>query len=131
MQQSQQALFQRKPSQLEETLQNFIKATQSIFDQVNKNHEIMSRNHDASVKILETRIDQLSRKIAALPSSSGGFTSNTVDNPKNETCKVVEMYFGVVTKKGEAERVQEDEIEKKEGGIKKEDIENQGDKEER
>ncbi|KAI5391767.1 hypothetical protein KIW84_076541 [Lathyrus oleraceus] len=34
MQQSQQALFQRNPSQLEETLQNFIKVTQSSFEQI-------------------------------------------------------------------------------------------------
>lgn len=43
----------------------------------------------------------------------GGFTGNTIDSPKNETCKVVETDFGVVTKKGEAERVKEDDIKKK------------------
>ncbi|XP_050910031.1 uncharacterized protein LOC127123897 [Lathyrus oleraceus] len=91
----------------------------------------MSRKHDASIKNLETQIGQLSRQIVALPSSSGGFTGNTVDNPKNETCKVVETYFGVVTEKGEVERAQDDEIEKKECGSEKEDGENQGDKEER
>lgn len=53
MQQEQQALVQRKPSQLEDTLQNFIKVTQSSFYQVKKNHETMSRNHDTSIKKLE------------------------------------------------------------------------------
>lgn len=91
----------------------------------------MSRNHDASIKNLETHIGQLSRQITALPSSSREFTSNTVDNPNNETCKVMEMDFGVVTKKGEAEKVKKVKIEIKEGGSEKEDSENQGDKEER
>ena len=60
MYQNQQASnFQRKPSQLEETLQNFIKATHSGFEQANKNHETMSRNHDASIKKLEKQIGQL------------------------------------------------------------------------
>ena len=73
----------------------------------------MSRNHDASIKNLETHIGQLSWQIAVLPSSSRGFTNNTIDNPKNETWKVVETNFGVVTKMDKAERVQEDEIKKK------------------
>lgn len=45
----------------------------------------MSRNHDAFIKDLKMQIDQLSKQIVALPSSSGGFTGNTVDNPKNES----------------------------------------------
>lgn len=59
----------------------------------------MSRNHDASIKNLETQIDQLSRKIVVLPSSSEGFTGNTIDNPKNETCRVIETNFRVVIKR--------------------------------
>ncbi|XP_050896177.1 uncharacterized protein LOC127102896 [Lathyrus oleraceus] len=110
MQQSQQAPFQRKPSQLEETLQNFTKATQSSFDQINKNHEEMSKNQDVSIKNMEMKIGQLSRQITTLPGSSGGFTGNTVDNPKNETCKVVNTDyikppFPIIKKKP----VQEDE----------------------
>lgn len=53
----------------------------------------MSKNHDASIKKLEMQIGQLSIQIAALPSSSGGFTSNTIDNPKNEYCKAIEIGF--------------------------------------
>lgn len=93
MQQSQQALFQRKLSQLEETLQNFIKVIQSRFNKVNKNREILSRNHDASIKNMETHIGQLSRQIADLPSSSGGFIGNIVGNPKNEPWKAVDTSF--------------------------------------
>lgn len=64
MQQNQQASnFQKKPSQLEETLQNFIKATHISLEQANRNHEIFARNHDASIKNWETQIGQLSRKI--------------------------------------------------------------------
>lgn len=107
MQQSQQAPFQRKPSQLEETLQNFIKVTQSSFNQVNRNHEEMSRNHNASIKNMDMKIGQLSRQIVVLLSSSEGFTGNTVENPKNETCKVVDTNLGVIIEKGK------DEIDKK------------------
>ncbi|KAI5392578.1 hypothetical protein KIW84_077105 [Lathyrus oleraceus] len=77
----------------------------NLFEEVTRNHDILSRNHDTSIKNLETQIDRLSRKTATLPSSSGGFTGNTVNNPKNETCKVVETDFGVVTRKEEAEKV--------------------------
>lgn len=66
-----------------------------------------------------------------MPSSSGGFTGNTVDNPKNESCKDVETDFGVRIEKGEIEIVKEDVIERKECGIQKEENGNQGDKEER
>lgn len=50
-----------KQSQLEETLQNFIKVTQSSLDQINKNHEKMGRNQDESIKNMEMKICQLSR----------------------------------------------------------------------
>lgn len=56
IQQSQQAQIQRKPSQLEETLRNFIQATQSSFAQVNKNHKTTSRKHDASIKFWRCRL---------------------------------------------------------------------------
>lgn len=91
-------------SQLEETLQNFIKATHSGLEQVNKNHEILTRNQEASIKNLVIRIGQLSRQLEALPSSSRGFTGYTIDNPKNETCKVVEMDIGLITRKEEVEK---------------------------
>lgn len=61
----------------------------------------MSRNYGVSIKNLETKIGQFTRQIVALPCSSGGFTSNIVYNPKNESCKAVEIDFGVITKKGE------------------------------
>lgn len=66
----------------------------------------MCRNQDVSIKNIEMNISQLSRQIAAFPSSSGGFTSNIVDNPKNETCKVVDTNLGVNIRKDK------DEIEK-------------------
>lgn len=112
MQQGQQAIFQRKPSQLEETLQNFIKVTQSSLDIVNKNHETMSRNHATSIKNLEMQIGLLSRQIAALACSSGGFTCNTIKIPKNESCKAMETDFWVITEKDEDEVVKKNVSEK-------------------
>lgn len=52
------------------------------------------------------KIGQLSRQIVVLPSLSGGFTGNTIENPKNETYKVVDTDLGVISEKGK------DEIEK-------------------
>ena len=69
------------------------------------------------------QIGQLSRQITTLPRSGGGFRSNIMANPKNETCKAVETDFEVITKQGEDEIVEEDVIEKEESG-------NQGEKEE-
>lgn len=77
------------------------------------------------------RIGLLFRQITALSNSSGVFTCNTVINTKNETCKVVEIDFGVITEKGKAKIIKEDVIERKEGGIEKDDSSNQGDQEER
>ncbi|XP_050897955.1 uncharacterized protein LOC127104852 [Lathyrus oleraceus] len=59
----------------------------------------MSRNHDASIKDLKMKIGQLSRQVAAFSSSNGGFTGNTVDNPKNERCKVMDTCLRVIIKK--------------------------------
>lgn len=98
--------MQRKPFQLEETLQNFIQATKSSFSLVNKQHETMSKNHDAFINFLEMQIGQLSKKITALPGLSGGFTNNIIDNSKNESCKVVETGFKVITNRGEDEIVE-------------------------
>lgn len=98
---------------------------------MNNNHETVSRNHDAYIKEMKMHIGQLSRQITNLPSSSGGFTGNTVDKPKNESCKAVETGFGVITEKGQDEIVKEDVIEKEEDVIEKEESGNQGDEEEK
>lgn len=90
---------------------------------VNKNHEIISGNHDASVKNLETQIGQLSRQIVALPSSRGGFTGKNVDIPKNESCKAVDTGFGVIIENGKDEILEEDMIEKKNEELKKRRVE--------
>ena len=84
----------------------------------------MSRNHNASIKSLEMQIGQLSRQIVVLPSSSGGFTGNTVDNPKNETCKALEAGFEVITNIGKDEVMEEVLIEKDEKVSEKEESEN-------
>ena len=70
------------------------------------------------------KIDQLSRQIVVLPSLSGGFTDNTIDSPKNETCKVLDTSLGEIIKQDKDDTT-------KEGVIEREKSENQGDKEER
>lgn len=80
----------------------------------------MSKNHDVSIKNLEMQIGQLSRQIAVLPSSSGGFIGNTVDNPKNGACKDLETCFEVITNRGDGEIVEENLIEEEEVRTEKE-----------
>lgn len=117
MQQNQQASnFQTKQSQLEETLQNFIKVTKSSFDQMNKNHEEMGRNQNESIKNIDMKIGQLSRQITSLPSASGGLTGNTVDNPKNETSKVVDAGSEKIIEQDNKKTIQEGVIEREENG---------------
>lgn len=41
------------------------------------------------------QIGQLSRQVALLPGSSGGFIGNTIDNPKDKTCKAIKLGYGV------------------------------------
>ena len=89
----------------------------------------MSNNHDVSIKNLEVQIGQLSRQIAALHDLSGGFT--TVDNPKNESCKAVEMGFEVIINKGGYEILEEELMEKEEVRTEREESKNQGDQVER
>lgn len=84
----------------------------------------MSKNHDAFIKKLAMQIGQLSRQIDALPGSSGGFTGNTIDNPKNESRKAVGMGFKVITNKGKDEIVEEDLMDKEEMGTEREDSKN-------
>lgn len=74
----------------------------------------MSNNHDASIKNLEVHIGQLSRQTTTLYGSIEGFISNTIDNPKNESCKVVEISFEVITDMGEDEIMEEELMEKEE-----------------
>lgn len=116
--------FQTRQSQFEETLQNIIKVTQSSFDQINKNHEEMGRNQNESIKNMEMNIGHLFRQISVFPNTSGGLTGNTVENPKNETCKVVDEGSGVIIEQDNKKTVQE-------GVIGREDTRKQGNEEER
>lgn len=77
------------------------------------------------------QIGHLSRQMATLYGSSGGFTSDRVDNPKKESCKAVETSFEVVTNKGVNEIVEEELMEKKEMRSEKHESKNQDDQAER
>lgn len=57
----------------------------------------MSKKHYTSIKKLEMQIGKLSWQIVVLLGSSGGFTSNIMDNPKNEISKALKVGFEVVT----------------------------------
>lgn len=64
------------------TQANFEKLRKNKKD-MTKNEETMSRHTEASINNLEMHIFQLSRKLAAQPSSTGGFYRNTIYIPKN------------------------------------------------
>ncbi|GAU41120.1 hypothetical protein TSUD_288100 [Trifolium subterraneum] len=91
----------RKPSPLEETLNKFMQMSQNNFEMMKSSVEAMkasqeasNRNHEASIRNLETQIRQVSKQVAT--QSSGGFAGNTVDNPKNESCKAIGLRSRVV-----------------------------------
>ncbi|XP_045802421.1 uncharacterized protein LOC123896006 [Trifolium pratense] len=129
-QSSSQSSQQRKPSQLEDTLSQFIKVTQGNFeamkisqDQMKANQDIANKNHEASIKNLENQMGQLSRQFSA--TQNNGFEGSTKDNPRNETCKAINLRSRVVPSpevemkkkkneiEGEIEEVVENEREKK------------------
>ncbi|KAK2441832.1 hypothetical protein QL285_013078 [Trifolium repens] len=80
---------QSRASPLEDTLTQFIKMTQSNFETMRINQETSNENHKASIKNLEVQIGQLSKQMAS--SSNGGFVGNTCENPKKESCNVIEL----------------------------------------
>jgi hypothetical protein len=91
----------RKPSQLEDVLAQFIKATQGNFEemkisqkQMKADQDVANKNHEASIKTLETQIGQLSRQFSA--TQNNGFEGSTKDNPRNESCKAINLRSRVI-----------------------------------
>ncbi|KAK2354220.1 hypothetical protein QL285_091766 [Trifolium repens] len=113
---------QSRASPLEDTLTQFIKMTQSNFETMRINQETSNENHKASIKNLEVQIGQLSKQMAS--SSSGGFVGNTCENPKKESCNVVELRSRVLppppVREPRVKRKVEGEVEKNEKGKEKE-----------
>ena len=52
-------------------------------------HEAVQRNNEALMKKFENQIEQMAKKISN--QSTRGFPGSTTDNPKNESCKAVEL----------------------------------------
>lgn len=80
---------QKKLSTLEESLTSFFKVTQNNFQEIKANHEVVQRHNETSMKNMETQIWQLAKKIVA--QSSEGFVGGATNNPKNESCKEIEL----------------------------------------
>lgn len=80
----------------------------------------MSNNHEALVKYLGMQIEKLFQKVASIPSSNEGFIFNIIDNPKNDTCKAIELGHGVKPSQKEDEICEvwdlEEEVEVKKRG---------------
>lgn len=91
----------------------------------------MSRNHDGYIKFFGDAYWSAVQTNSCITQLEGGFTGNTIGNPKNESCKAVETGFEVATNKGKEEIVEEVFIEEEEVRIEKEKSNNQGDQEER
>jgi len=53
-----------------------------------KSQDAERKNNEASRKMLETQIRQMAKQLAE--HNKGGFSGNTKENPKNETCNVIE-----------------------------------------
>ncbi|CAJ2669261.1 unnamed protein product [Trifolium pratense] len=63
-------------------------------DQMKANQDIANKNHEASIKNLETQVGQLSRQFAV--TQNNGFEGSTKDNPRNESCKAINLRNRVV-----------------------------------
>ncbi|MCH90687.1 hypothetical protein A2U01_0011609, partial [Trifolium medium] len=117
----------RKSSQMEETLAQFIKMRQGNFEAMKTSQETSNKNHEASIKNLEVQMGQLSKQFSSLQ-SGGSFGGNTQDNPKNESCKAINLRNRVVSslkvrensKKNESKKGSEGEVEKVREGVEKE-----------
>jgi len=68
---------------------NFMKMTQGNFEEIKKSQEVERKNNEASRKMLETQIGQMAKQIAE--QNKGGFSGNTKENPKNESCNAIEL----------------------------------------
>ncbi|MCI61848.1 hypothetical protein A2U01_0083105, partial [Trifolium medium] len=55
-----------------------------------ENFEAMKANQQASIKNFENQMGQLSMQVSSLQ-TQGGFGGNTMDNPKNESCNVINL----------------------------------------
>jgi len=66
-----------------------MKMTQSNFEEIYKSQETERKNNEASIKMFETQIRQIAKQLA--DQTKGGFTGNTNENPKNETCNAIEL----------------------------------------
>jgi len=66
-----------------------MKMTQGNFEEMKKSQEVERKNNEGSRKMLETQIGQMAKQLAE--QSKGGFSGNTKDNPKNETCNYNEL----------------------------------------
>ncbi|PNY05190.1 hypothetical protein L195_g001633 [Trifolium pratense] len=111
----------RPPSRMEETLTQFMQMTQGNFEAMKKSQEVSNKNHEASIKNLEVQMGQLSRQFSSLQ-NNGGFGGNTHDNPKNESCKAInlrsrEVPDPKVSEKLKKKNVSEGEVEKVRNGV--------------
>ncbi|PNX66166.1 hypothetical protein L195_g054941 [Trifolium pratense] len=101
---------------MEETLNQFMMMTQCNFEAMKSSQETSNKNHEASIKNLEVQMGQLSRQFSMLQ-NQGGFSGNTQDNPKNETCNGItlrshEVPERQVVEKPIKKKVNEGEVEK-------------------
>jgi hypothetical protein len=54
-----------------------------------KSQEAERKNNEASRKMLETQLGQLAKQLAE--QNKGGFSGNTTENPRNESCNAIEL----------------------------------------
>ncbi|GAU41492.1 hypothetical protein TSUD_13740 [Trifolium subterraneum] len=84
--------------------------------------DIANKNHEVSIKSLETQIGQLSRQFSA--TQNKGFEGSTKDNPRNESCMAINLRSRevpspeVVTKK--KSELKDEGVNENEGKVEKE-----------
>ena len=89
-----QTAFQRTQQQpprtsLEEIISQNVKNTQGQIDRLAKEVDEMQKRYEVCMKNLEVQMGQLSTNLAN--ATRTGFLETTLDNPRNETCKMMEV----------------------------------------
>jgi len=117
---------QRPPAAWEEAMAKFMQMTQTNLEEMKASQEAERKNNEAARKMFETQLGQMAKQMAE--HTKGGFSGNTQDNPKNESCKAIELRSKKVltplppkvTKENENVEVEEEEqevVEKNDDGV--------------
>lgn len=68
---------------------SLVKMTQANLEEIKASQKAERKNNEVARKMFETEIGQIAKQLA--DQAKEGFTGNTQDNAKNESCKAIEL----------------------------------------